>query len=247
MYLLGAGTPRNYSQAMLWYQKAAAQGYAAAQSQIGGMYMKGEGVAKDPAQARAWYQKAAAQGWRPAQNALAQMNGQSPSAIAPAQPAPAPQQAAPQQGQGICAAVYITGVEDNTYGAHWLFGAAWSRTTLGEAESAAQAELMTVAAGADPSVLPGGQYAPSPATGSGCTYAHGAVAGKLKIAPGGCSMFNSGCAAGTSILGAGIYDAIVANFADSTDAAVSAAMSQCQTTNGSGDNSDETCAVLQQW
>lgn len=257
----GHGVPQSYTQAIVWYKKAAIQGQGhvysidktmgcvcSAAARLGMIYWHGWGVPVDLAQAREWAQLAVSEG--DSGTVLAQINSFAAAHSAPppdTQPAPAPQQAAPQQGQGTCAAVYITGVEDNTYGAHWLYGAAWSRTTLNEAESAAQAELMKVGAGADPRVLPGGQYAPSPYAGSGCSYAHGAVAGKLKIAPGGCSMFNSGCAPGTGILGAGIYDAIVANFADSTDAAASAAMSLCHTTNGSGDNDDETCAVLQQW
>ena len=106
---------------------------------------------------------------------------------------------------------------------------------------------MQVAVGVDPADLPGGKFGPPPATGSGCTYAHGAVAGKLKIRPSGGSMWNPGGAAGTSILGAGIYDMVTVNFADSTDAAVSVAISQCQVQKGSGDNDHEVCKVLEQW
>ena len=50
------------AQALAWYQKAAAQGHAAAQFNLGRMYEYGLGVDKDPAQALAWYQKAADQG-----------------------------------------------------------------------------------------------------------------------------------------------------------------------------------------
>jgi hypothetical protein len=48
-------------------------------------------------------------------------------------------------------------------------------------------------------------------------------------------------------MGDGIYDIIAANFADSTDAAISAAMSRCQTENGPGENDREVCTVLSQW
>jgi TPR repeat protein len=45
-----------------WYQKAADQGYAAAQSNLGFLYRDGHGVPQDYKQAAAWFQKAAAQG-----------------------------------------------------------------------------------------------------------------------------------------------------------------------------------------
>ena len=44
---------------MKWYRKAADQGFAGAQYQIGLLYEKGRGVQQDIAQARTWYQKAA--------------------------------------------------------------------------------------------------------------------------------------------------------------------------------------------
>jgi TPR repeat protein len=49
-------------QAVYWYQKAADQGYAEAQSILGVMYANGKGVLKDDKQAVYWYQKAADQG-----------------------------------------------------------------------------------------------------------------------------------------------------------------------------------------
>jgi TPR repeat protein len=45
-----------------WYQKAADQGYAEAQSNLGIAYAFGKGVLKDDKQAVYWYQKAADQG-----------------------------------------------------------------------------------------------------------------------------------------------------------------------------------------
>jgi hypothetical protein len=50
-----------------WYQKAAEQGYAQAQNNLGVLYATGEGVERDPKQAVYWYQKAAEQGYAPAQ------------------------------------------------------------------------------------------------------------------------------------------------------------------------------------
>jgi TPR repeat protein len=257
MYLNGLGVTKNQAEAISWLNKILALNQAAASTPgvmddlMGRLYINqglhGTDRFNNMQQARAWLQKAANLGNPDAINALAQLNAQASPAPAATQPAPAPQQAAPQQGQGICAAVYLIAPDDTTYGHHWFYGAAWNWATLDGAESAAQSKLVQTAAGVDPADLPGGQYAPSPAPGSGCTYAHGAVAGKLKIAPSGGSAWNPGGAGGTSPLGPGIYDAIAANFANSTDAAVSTAMSQCQTTPGSGNNDAETCAVLEQW
>ncbi len=54
---------------MKWYRKAAEQGYAKAQYNLGNMYREGEGVKQDYAKAVRWYTKAAEQGY-----ALAQCN-----------------------------------------------------------------------------------------------------------------------------------------------------------------------------
>jgi len=56
-------------QAAEWYRKAADQGNATAQLNLGVMYDNGQGVAKDERQAAEWYRKAADQG-----NATAQRN-----------------------------------------------------------------------------------------------------------------------------------------------------------------------------
>jgi len=47
---------------MRWFQKAADQGYAVAQNNLGWLYQNGWGVSKDYAQAMMWYRKAALQG-----------------------------------------------------------------------------------------------------------------------------------------------------------------------------------------
>jgi len=67
----------NYAQAVSWFEKAAAQGNPAAQTQLGVMYFKGDGVNKDYAQARTLFQAAAAQGNAVAENSLGliYMNG----------------------------------------------------------------------------------------------------------------------------------------------------------------------------
>ena len=54
--------PKDAAQAAAWYRKAADQGYAAAQCNLGYCYENGAGVPKDTAQAAAWYRKAADQG-----------------------------------------------------------------------------------------------------------------------------------------------------------------------------------------
>ncbi|HEV8552721.1 MAG TPA: tetratricopeptide repeat-containing serine protease family protein [Casimicrobiaceae bacterium] len=56
-----------------WYQKAATQGNADAQFNLGVMYANGEGVSKDAAKAVEWYQKAATQGDADAQLNLGAM------------------------------------------------------------------------------------------------------------------------------------------------------------------------------
>ena len=62
MYEKGLGIVQDYQQAFAWYQKAANQGFAGAQSNLGMMYYTGQGVAQNHQQAVAWWQKAANQG-----------------------------------------------------------------------------------------------------------------------------------------------------------------------------------------
>ena len=59
--------PENFVQAVYWYRKAAEQGYAEAQYELGYCYMGGNGVAEDETQAVSWYRKAAEQGHADAQ------------------------------------------------------------------------------------------------------------------------------------------------------------------------------------
>ncbi|MBQ9771958.1 MAG: sel1 repeat family protein, partial [Lentisphaeria bacterium] len=53
-----------------WYRKAAEQGNALAQYNLGVCYENGEGVQKDLVQAVFWFRKAADQGYAQAQEAL---------------------------------------------------------------------------------------------------------------------------------------------------------------------------------
>jgi TPR repeat protein len=57
-------------EAVNWYRKAAAQGVAVAQYELGLCYSKGEGVTKDAVEAAKWYRKAAEQRFAPAQYKL---------------------------------------------------------------------------------------------------------------------------------------------------------------------------------
>jgi len=62
-YFLGiAGVAHDFEAAAAWYAKAAAQGHAHAQFNLGILYEGGAGVAQDFKTAAAWYAKAAAQG-----------------------------------------------------------------------------------------------------------------------------------------------------------------------------------------
>jgi TPR repeat protein len=66
------GKPRQVrlERAMHWYQRAAAQGLARAQNNIGLLFHTGKGVPQDATEAAKWYRKAAEQGLAQAQNNL---------------------------------------------------------------------------------------------------------------------------------------------------------------------------------
>ena len=70
MYENGRGFPQNYAQAALWYKRAAAQGHADAENNLGLLYMNGQGVPQNRSLAIAWYRRAAAHGSREAQQNL---------------------------------------------------------------------------------------------------------------------------------------------------------------------------------
>ena len=65
--------PQDYVEALKWYRKAAEQGYAKAQYNLGLMYDNGDGVAEDHAEAFKWFRKAAEQGYASAQHNLGVM------------------------------------------------------------------------------------------------------------------------------------------------------------------------------
>ena len=62
MYRSGRGIAKDHEKAAYWYRKAAEQGHAKAQYNLGGMFENGWGVTEDSGEALAWYRKAAAQG-----------------------------------------------------------------------------------------------------------------------------------------------------------------------------------------
>jgi TPR repeat protein len=62
MYVTGHGVQQDYSAAALWFRKAAEQGYAFAQSNLGALYRDGRGVTQDYVRAHMWFSLAAAQG-----------------------------------------------------------------------------------------------------------------------------------------------------------------------------------------
>ena len=92
MYDTGQGVAQDYSQAVAGYLKAADQGYAAAQFNLGVMYDTGEGVPEDDVEAHKWHNLAASRvtgdaqaeyGYAEARDALAEQ--MTPAQLAEAQ------------------------------------------------------------------------------------------------------------------------------------------------------------------
>jgi TPR repeat protein len=67
MYLAGRGVEGNAEEAAKWYRRAADQGNAQAQYNLGNLYLDGRGVVQDYKQALQWWRLAAAQGYSDAQ------------------------------------------------------------------------------------------------------------------------------------------------------------------------------------
>ena len=72
MYYNGYGVPENDAEAVKWYRKAAEQGFAKAQFNLGRMYATGEGVPVNDTESVKWFLKAAEQGDSDAQTILGQ-------------------------------------------------------------------------------------------------------------------------------------------------------------------------------
>ena len=62
MYHYGRGVPQDDLEAVKWFRKAAEQGYAKAQKNLGWMYEQGKGIPRDKSEAIKWYRKADSQG-----------------------------------------------------------------------------------------------------------------------------------------------------------------------------------------
>ena len=73
MYAKGEGVKQDYKEVVKWFRKAAEQGLAQAQFNLGGMYAIGRGVPLDFAVALKWLQLAAEQGNEIARKALDNM------------------------------------------------------------------------------------------------------------------------------------------------------------------------------
>jgi TPR repeat protein len=72
-YYYGQGEPKDYAEAIRWYQKSADQSYPTAELALGLIYHLGHGVRQDDAEAVCWYTKGANHGNTDAQNYLAYM------------------------------------------------------------------------------------------------------------------------------------------------------------------------------
>jgi uncharacterized protein len=70
MYAKGEGVAQNDAKAAEWFRKAADQGHAAAQSNLGLLCARGQGVAQNDAEAAKWFHRAADQGLAEAQTIL---------------------------------------------------------------------------------------------------------------------------------------------------------------------------------
>jgi TPR repeat protein len=62
MYSQGRGVSQDHAEPAYWYRKAADQGDADAQNNLGPLYAQGKGVSQDQAEAAYWYRKAADKG-----------------------------------------------------------------------------------------------------------------------------------------------------------------------------------------
>jgi TPR repeat protein len=73
MYANGRSVPKDDAEAARWYRKAAEQGLADAQYNLGIAYRLGRGVPKDDAEAFRWFRQSAEQGTALAQAILGAM------------------------------------------------------------------------------------------------------------------------------------------------------------------------------
>src|SRR5258707_15092327 len=60
MFQPGGGAPQNYTEAAMWYRRAAEQGDSLAQYSLGLLYDRGQGVPRDIVEASKWLNLATA-------------------------------------------------------------------------------------------------------------------------------------------------------------------------------------------
>jgi TPR repeat protein len=73
MFETGRGVPRNYTEAAMWYRRAAEQGDSLAQYSLGLLYDKGQGVPQDIVEANKWLNLSTAAAPRGAREARARL------------------------------------------------------------------------------------------------------------------------------------------------------------------------------
>ena len=73
MYSNGEGVKQDDVEAVKWYLKAAEQGNANAQFNLGISYYKGEGVKRNPSKAKEWFRKACENGYQKACDVLREL------------------------------------------------------------------------------------------------------------------------------------------------------------------------------
>src|SRR5260370_1106534 len=70
LYETETGLPQSFSDAIMWYEKAAEQGFAKAQQNLGALYGNGQGIPKDFLKAYKWLLLAQKSGYWDSQHAL---------------------------------------------------------------------------------------------------------------------------------------------------------------------------------
>ena len=91
----------DYTKAAPLFRKAAEQGHAIAQNDLGWLYEEGKGVRQDYTQAAEWYRKAAEQGYASAQNNLGILYEEGKGVLEDYQKAVEWYRKAAEQGNGI--------------------------------------------------------------------------------------------------------------------------------------------------
>src|SRR5439155_23086971 len=74
LYATGIGVARDDAEATKWFMKAAENGNAAAQYNMGVRYAYGRGIPKDNKEAAFWFRKSGEQGFAPGQLGIAAVN-----------------------------------------------------------------------------------------------------------------------------------------------------------------------------